>query len=236
METGEGISNSIRPPDKLGHRIKTGWFRLLDSVAPVLTPLKYSYFRDLGLNRKIIAGKTILDMGAGLAGFADVYHSWKGTKIISLDKKPGWFGELKERVPKDIPYIQADSTRLPFNDGSFDMVVSRLLLPYVVNSQNESQMKQDTSVLFTEVKRVLKPGGEYRFDIGNLFDPHDIRYNIMLPDTGEPGYMTVREDVKSRDIREKALKYLQEIDPNITMRRVRGFQTIHGAYFVLRRE
>lgn len=71
-------------------------------------------------------------------------------------KKPyaGWFNRLKARARESTPdIVSADPHVLPFEDGSFDLVVSNLCLPFC----------QDPKRVFTEVARVLRTGGAFLF-------------------------------------------------------------------------
>lgn len=51
------------------------------------------------------------------------------------------------------PLVCADALRLPFADGGFDLACANLLLPWIGNH----------TALFTEVRRVLAPGGAFVF-------------------------------------------------------------------------
>lgn len=60
---------------------------------------------------------------------------------------------MLRRVPSSHPVLQGDSTRLPFQDGSFDLVLCRSLLHHLA----------DPDAGLAEIRRVLKPGGQAVF-------------------------------------------------------------------------
>ena len=67
----------------------------------------------------------------------------------------------------DIEYAVADGRRLPFDDDSFDYVVSAQVLEHV----------SEKATLIEEVARVLKPGGRFLVAFPNRFfplDPHSL--------------------------------------------------------------
>src|SRR5690348_119091 len=76
-----------------------------------------TYLGDLGLSWEDLAGKRILDVGAGSAGFAKAAKG-RGIEVVSLDQDP------KYRVFTDVPYVQGQGrgNSLPFMDETFDLV------------------------------------------------------------------------------------------------------------------
>ena len=67
------------------------------------------------------------------------------TMLLAARKKQGW---LSKRTA-----VQADAARLPFADGSVDVVFSNLMLPWI----------DDPRRAFSEVARVLRKGGLFSF-------------------------------------------------------------------------
>lgn len=122
------------------------------------------YVDELGLDWKELKGKKILDIGAGSGGFAKVAKT-RGIDVVSVDKDPHDYllrYAGKRPVEKKIPYIQADAYSMPFVDNSFDIVVSRASVHWMVCTKSE------LASLIREVTRVLKPGGEFRFTVGPM--------------------------------------------------------------------
>jgi len=95
------------------------------------------------------APSALLDVGCG-TGYLTVRlkEHWPQSKIVGLDPAPGM---LEVAAPKhdDIPWVLADGNKLPFSDGSFDVLTSNLAY----------QWAGDLSHAFTEARRVLAPNG-----------------------------------------------------------------------------
>ncbi|HEY8552927.1 MAG TPA: methyltransferase domain-containing protein [Burkholderiales bacterium] len=93
----------------------------------------------------------ILDVGSG-TGYAvrALSRRYRGAAVFGLDPSPamaaaarrraGWFARSR--------FAAGDPERLPFPDGSFDLVLSNLLLPWY-----------DPAAVFPEFLRVLRPEG-----------------------------------------------------------------------------
>jgi len=109
----------------------------------------------------------VLDAGCGSLVFtADVYAKSTNKFIVLLDRSMGMLERAKERlvercgeVPRHIILIQGDIFDLPFNDGSFDVVMSQGLL----------HMFDDKASFLAEIQRVKKEEGYLSFTslVGN---------------------------------------------------------------------
>ena len=95
------------------------------------------------------APSALLDVGCGTgyltARFKDHFPQ---SKIIGLDFAQGML-EVARSKQEDIIWVLADGTHLPFSDGCFDIVISNLAY----------QWAEDLSCAFSQVRRVLGPGG-----------------------------------------------------------------------------
>jgi len=118
-------------------------------------------------------GWRVLDAGSGDQDLAGRLSCEPGTLVVSLDtrRRPG-----RRRFPRgprargpapvagDLPVLPADPCRLPFSDGSFDAVVSCLVLH---DGRGPAEIEQ----CLEEMLRVLREGG--RFALLDLFgDTH----------------------------------------------------------------
>jgi ubiquinone/menaquinone biosynthesis C-methylase UbiE len=146
--------------------------------------------RDLGLTLDDLAGKKVLDVGAGHALIGKLAKE-RGIDVVSVDRNPAmWTDGQKSEIP-DVPYIQADAENLPFPDGQFDLVIDRAG-PLDVDSIG---FRKNATVLIQEVMRTLKPGGELRFgpaqgtpealQMLKRIDP-----NVQMLDSGRNGKFT----------------------------------------------
>lgn len=130
--------------------------------------------RILG-ERTELAGADVLEFGGGGAQGAR-WCAEQGARIVSSDLSAGMLRtarRIDEHSPGAAPLlVQADATRLPFADASFDLVFSAYgAVPFVA----------DSAGLMTELARVLRPGGVLAFSTS-----HPIRW--AFPDVpGEAG-------------------------------------------------
>ena len=104
----------------------------------------------------ILEARRILDLGSATGSTGRrLRKRFRQAHIISLDAshrmavrahagKP-WFSRSSA--------LQADARRLPFADGAFDLVVANQLLPWL----------PQPGETFSEVARVLRPGGVFAF-------------------------------------------------------------------------
>ncbi len=101
-----------------------------------------------------VRGLSILELGCG-CGEASVFFALAGANVTATDLSPGML-ELTRRVAEfhcvGVKTAVASSEKLPFADGSFDVV-------YGANVLHHSDMR----VALAEAHRVLKPGGRACF-------------------------------------------------------------------------
>jgi len=98
----------------------------------------------------------VLDVGAGLAGCARLMASMKGCRVDCIELSPDYCigASLLNRLTglEDLIGVHRGSAlELPFADASFD----------VVWMQNVGMNIEDKRGLYSEIHRVLKPGGRY---------------------------------------------------------------------------
>src|SRR5919205_1499818 len=110
------------------------------------------------------ADDVVLDVAAGTGHVARSFAP-RVRAVIAVDATPamlerGWI-EAKRAALRNVVFMQADATALPFVDGSFDVVVSRFAVHHF----------EDPTVQITEMKRVLRPGG--RLAVADLISDPD---------------------------------------------------------------
>jgi glycogen synthase len=97
----------------------------------------------------------ILDVGGGygrLAGPLSEHHD-----VVLCDISDEMVAESARRLDGSVGIVQADARRLPFGDGSFDVVVAVDLLVHL----------PDLRAGLAELGRVVRPGGRLLFDTTN---------------------------------------------------------------------
>jgi SAM-dependent methyltransferase len=121
----------------------------------------------------IVAGSSALDAGAGPGVAGDVLRA-RGAQVVSVDSDP----DMVAACPT--PAFVADVTDLPFEPGTFDLVVAA----FVVNHL------PDPAAGLAELRRVTRPGGavlvstfaDARPAAKNAVDAVAVRYGYAPPD------------------------------------------------------
>ncbi len=107
--------------------------------------------------REEIAGGAsgrVLEVGAGTG--ANFAHYREDAQVVATEPDPFMFERAERRartVGRTIDLRRAPAEALPFEDGSFDTVVCTLVLCSV----------RDPEKALAEMRRLLKPEGQYRF-------------------------------------------------------------------------
>lgn len=92
--------------------------------------------------------KRILEIGCGPGALTQSLTRWyPDAEIIGTDRDAAFIEFAKQQAP-DIVFMEADATALPFEDNSFDVVISNTVQEHI-----------EPSKFFGEQFRVLKPGG-----------------------------------------------------------------------------
>ncbi|HEY5001359.1 MAG TPA: methyltransferase domain-containing protein [Candidatus Cryosericum sp.] len=110
-----------------------------------------------------VRGKTVLDVGCG-TGLYSIRLSEGGADVTAVDISPKMI-EIARRKAQDrsqyIWYDQADMAKLPYENRTFDMVVSITALEFAT----------DPLLALMEMARVLRPGGKLVVGVLNNDSP-----------------------------------------------------------------
>jgi SAM-dependent methyltransferase len=90
-----------------------------------------------------LAGRDVLDLGAGRGHWAALARASGAARVVALDLTP----EMVRAAT--VPAVVADAGRLPVRDARFDVVIAALVLSYLA----------DPARALREFARVLRPGG-----------------------------------------------------------------------------
>jgi SAM-dependent methyltransferase len=120
-------------------RLAAGWEARLGPEA--LLPL------DAALDRLSSPPRRVLDLGTGTGKAARVVAKrFPQAEVVGVDLSPAMIEEARKVLPGELSgrvrFEVADASRLPFEDGAFDLVVLLNMIPF-----------------FGELARVTAPGG-----------------------------------------------------------------------------
>ncbi len=127
-------------------------------------------------------GQTLLDVGCGTGWFSRRFAA-QGLAVAGLDADPAALAFARDRPGPAVRYVEGDARRLPFADGSFDLVVSVAALCFV----------DDWEDALLEMARVSR----HRFAVGLLN-----RRSLLWRDKGRDGGIGAYRGARWHDARE----------------------------------
>jgi ubiquinone/menaquinone biosynthesis C-methylase UbiE len=133
-----------------GHRIFAGLYDLM------LSGTERGGLRDMRAELLAGARGRTLELGAG-TGLNLAHYTDAVTELVLTEPDPHMARRLRKRLddeppaPARVEVVEAPAERVPFEDGSFDSVVSTLVLCSVESPDAAAR----------EVARVLKPEGRF---------------------------------------------------------------------------
>jgi arsenite methyltransferase len=104
---------------------------------------------------RIEPGARVLDVGSGAGTDSLVAAQMVGPtgSVTGIDMTPEMLAKSRASAAAmgldNVTFIEADAERLPFDDGSFDVVISNGVIDLI----------PDKDAVFSEIYRVLVPGG-----------------------------------------------------------------------------
>ena len=150
-------------------------FRDADAYEATMAPSLRTMAAGVVLRAALRDGERVLDAGTG-TGIGIVAATGGGREVIGVDLSPEMLAVARRRLPQHA-LVEADFTRLPFEDGRFDVVISVHALLFA----------QDPVAALSEWRRVSRPGGRVSLSVpgpaertpwsiyGEVYERHGIR-------------------------------------------------------------
>ncbi|MGJ3508078.1 class I SAM-dependent methyltransferase [Enemella sp. A6] len=151
----------------------------------------------------------VLDLGSGTGSFARVLHA-RGDHVFGLDANPGRITRLAARIPTG-RHVAGHAESLPFATRSFETVTAISTLHLFA-----------PGLLFSEVARVLKPGGHFAvsYTVRDDTVPWVKRFaslvrslddTAMRGDFGQDSVRSLRESQYFSDVTERGFRTWVEV-------------------------
>lgn len=166
-----------------------------DSVAELQRRIGHNLLEKLPAERQSV----VLDLGSGTGYFTPLLHErCEPDHLISLDLAEGMLGYArKQRPTPHTNWVCGDAESLPLADESVDLVFSSLAIQWCEN----------LPALFSEVARVLKPGGRFLFATLGPDTLNELRQSWSVVDQ----YQHVNRFISFTILADHASSYLQKI-------------------------
>jgi SAM-dependent methyltransferase len=148
--------------------------------------------KELANHAGLEKGMKILDIGCGIGGPCRLLADEYGCITTGIDLTEEFIRTatllsdlvgLKERTH----FIQADALQLPFDDNSFD----------ITWTQHVQMNIADKKKFYSEISRVLKPGGRFiYYDIFSI-DNQPIQYPVPWASTSDLSHLMTTEELRT---------------------------------------
>jgi ubiquinone/menaquinone biosynthesis C-methylase UbiE len=155
----------------------------------LMVPLVFQpYAEELASRAGEFAPGRILETAAGTGAVTRALHAaLPDAEIIATDLNPPMLEKAAEQVKSpNVRFAQADAQQLPFDDGSFDLVVCQfgaMFFPDRVRGHSEAH-------------RVLRDGGRYLLAIWDRIETNaltDIAQNVLIDSFPDDPPLFMRE-------------------------------------------
>ncbi len=143
-----------------------------------------------------VKDKFVVDVGCGGGKHASIILQMGAAEVLGVDINETMIAEAKKRekdTKKSLRFEVADGRKLPVADSSVDIIFSNFVIHYF----------EKTEEVFSEIARVLKPGGMFvgTFNMSDVSFGFEKLYNTAMPIRLGSGNhsLVVLNLIKSRD-------------------------------------
>jgi ubiquinone/menaquinone biosynthesis C-methylase UbiE len=136
---------------------------------------------QLGAGLDVPPDARILEVGAGRGGLtALLQERFHPARLVGTDFDPAQVEAAREflasrwgSIPANVELQAVDALRIPFADGSFDLVFAMMMLHHVEERHDEYRRRPEA---LREIQRVLRPGGTLVYS--EIFRRADLRATL----------------------------------------------------------
>jgi ubiquinone/menaquinone biosynthesis C-methylase UbiE len=162
-----------RDRDRFVPALRFKWMTGLFDPVCRLTTREGAFKRRVLERAALVEGERVLDLACGTGTLAlAAARSLPGLRVTGVDGDPAILARARAKAGREVTFDQGLSTELPYEDESYDVVLSTLFFHHL-----SDQAKLDSA---EEVRRVLRPAG--RVVIGDVGRPQDrlMRVAVLL--------------------------------------------------------
>jgi len=159
--------------DRFIPALRFGWLTGLFDPVSKLTAREGTFKRRVLERAALADGERVLDVACGTGTLAlSAARSARSVRVTGVDGDPAILERARAKAGNEVAFDEGLSTDLPYEDGSFDVVLSTLFFHHL---SDEAKLRSTE-----EVRRVLRPAG--RLVIGDLGRPQDplMRVAVLL--------------------------------------------------------
>jgi SAM-dependent methyltransferase len=161
-------------PDAVREFERAGWNRAAAVYETTFATASRQFIAPLLDAAAIGAGGRVLDLCCG-PGFVAAAALERGANVAGLDFSPAMLAEAQARYPA-IAFRHGDAEALPYDDASFDAVISNFGIHHVPRP----------ALALSGVHRILRRGGKFAFTVWAAPD-RNIAWKLVLDAIGRYG-------------------------------------------------
>ena len=132
-----------------------------DTISDHFSNTRGFIWKDLEfIKNHILEGDRVLDLGCGNGRLTELLK-YSNIEYVGIDGSQKLIKLAKEKYPNS-KFIQGNVLKLPFEDNSFDKVISIAVLHHIPSEELRVQF-------FKEIKRILKPNSKLILTVWNFW-------------------------------------------------------------------